>query len=47
MNKCFIKAPIEPREPGTKFREAEADAEAGRKNYCEAEAEAESIKNSV
>ena len=39
MNEGFIKTPIELRKPGTKFREAEA--EAGRKNYYEAEAEAE------
>ena len=47
MNEGFIKTPIEPRKPGTKFREAKAEAEAGRKNYYEAEAEAESIKNSI
>ena len=47
INKGFVKTPIEPRKPGTKFREAEAEAEAGRKNYYEAEAEAESTKNSI
>ena len=33
----FIKTPIEPRKPGTKFREAETEAEAGRKKYYKAE----------
>ena len=45
MNESFIRAPIEPWKPGTKFREAEAEDEAGRKNYYEAEAE--SIKNGI
>ena len=45
MNEGFIKTSMEPRKPGTKFREAEAEAEAGRKNYYEAEAE--STKNSI
>ena len=40
-----MSVPIEPRKPDTKFREAEAEAEAGRKQYYEAEAEA--IKNSI
>ena len=47
MNEGFIKTPIELRKPDKKFREAEAEAEAGRKKYYEAEAEAESIKNSI
>ena len=37
--------PIKPRKPDTKFREAEAEAGAGCKQYYEAEAEA--IKNSI
>ena len=45
MNERFIKTPIELRKPGTKIREAEA--EASRKNYYEAKAEAESIENSI
>ena len=44
MNEGFIKTPIEPRKPDTKFREAETEAEAGRKKYHEAEVEAEAIK---
>ena len=47
MNEGFIKTPIEPRKRGTKFREAEAEPEAGCKNYYEAEAGAESIKNCI
>ena len=47
MNQGFIKTPIEPRKPDTKFREAEAEAEAGRKKYYEAEGEVESIKNII
>ena len=43
MNESFIRAPIEPRKPDTKFRKAEAEDEAGRKNYYEAE----SIKNGI
>ena len=39
MNEVFVKTPIEPRKPGTKFWEAKAEAEAGRKIYYEAEAE--------
>ena len=45
MNEGFMKTPIEPREPDTKIRKAETEAEASRKKYCEAEAE--SIKNSI
>ena len=37
--------PIERRKPDTKFREAKAEAEAGRKQYYEAEAEV--MKNSI
>ena len=44
MNEGFIKTPIEPQKPGTKFREASAEAEAGRKNYSEAEFSKNSIK---
>ena len=38
---------IEPRKSDTKFWEAEAETKAGRKQYYEAEVEAESIKNSI
>ena len=47
MNEGFIKTSIEPRKPDAKFREDEIEAEAGRKKYYEAEAEAESIKNRI
>ena len=43
MNDGFIKTPIEPRKPDPKFREAEAEAEASRRKYYEAEA----IKNGI
>ena len=39
--------PHELRKPDTKIREAETEAEAGRKIIYEAEAEAEAIKNSI
>ena len=39
--------PIDLRKPDTKFRAAEAESEAGRKQYYEAETEAEAIKNSI
>ena len=45
MNEGFIKTPIEPRKPDTKFGEAETEAEACCKKYHEAEAEA--IKGSI
>ena len=48
MNEGFIKTPIEPQNPDTKFLEAEAEAESSRKKkYYEDEAEAKSIKNSI
>ena len=47
VNEGFVKTPIEPRKPAISFREAEAGAEAGRIKYFEAEAQAESIKNSI
>ena len=47
VNEGFIQTSIEPRKPDTKFREAETEVKAGRKKYYEAEAEAESIKNSI
>ena len=43
----FNKMPNEPRNPDTKSREAETETEGGREKYYEAEAEAESIKNST
>ena len=42
-----MKTPIDSRKPDTKLREVDTEAEAGRKKYHEAEAEAESIKNSI
>ena len=48
VNEGFIKTHNEPRKPDTKSREAETEAEAGRKKkYCEAEAEAEFIKKTA
>ena len=47
MNEGFIKTPVEPRKPYTKFREAETETETDVKKYYEAEAEAESIKNRI
>ena len=47
VNEGFIKTPIEPWKPDTKFREAETETEAGCKKYHEAEADAETIKNSI
>ena len=38
---------IGPWKPDTKFRETETEAEAIRKKYCKAEAEAESMENSI
>ena len=43
----MVWPPIRPRKPDTKFREAETEAETGRKNYCEDEAEAEAIENRI
>ena len=45
MNEGFIKTPIEPQKPDTKFREAQTEAKADCKKYYEAEAK--SIKNSI
>ena len=45
VNEGFIKTPIEPWKPDTKFRETET--EAGCKKFHEAEADAETIKNSI
>ena len=48
VNEGFIKTPIELWNSDTKFRrEAETEAEAGRKRYYEAEADTEFIKNSI
>ena len=47
VNEGFTETSIEPRKPDSKFREAETEAEAGRKKYYEAEPEAKLIKNST
>ena len=47
VNEGFVKTPIEPRKQDIRFREAETEAEAGSMKYFEAEAEAESINNSI
>ena len=39
--------PIESWKPDTKYRETEAKGEASHKQYYEAKAEAEAIKNSI